>query len=175
MHNIIERERPLEPTSSTPNYFAQLLHQVAYTDDPESMVELDNLIEEAFEDFKDHIDTCLDYARNLELTIASIDEEIARLKTLKDQRTSRIDRLRSTVKRYCELCNISEVITDLFTIRVKKNPLSVQISDGCQLPEEYLTEKITVTPNKKLIAEHMKAGVVIDGVQLVQNTRLEIK
>lgn len=172
---LMERSKPVQATGSTVNALAYYIDRVMYEEDPEAITELHVLIENETINFKDQINVCLDYARSLDMTVTSIDAEIARLKTLKEERVQKADKLRHAVKKYCELVGVNEVVTDVFTVRIKKNPASVMIHDGVELPSEYLTEKITVAPNKKLIAEHLKAGVCIDGVELVTNTRIEIK
>ena len=83
--------------------------------------------------------------------------------------------MRGAVKRYLEHVQIGEMITNLYTIKIRKNPPSVEILDESAITEEYKSQKITISINKKLIAEHIKAGVVIDGARLNNSTRLEIK
>ena len=175
MERIIEREHAFQTSGGTAYRLAELINELMYTDDPEVVALFDDAVEEAREDFKQYVTLCIDNARELELTVDGIDAEIARLRLLKEQRTGRAERLRNTVKRYCELVGISELMTDLYTVRIKKNPPAVEIVDGMILSSEYMTEKVTMTPNKKLIAEHLKAGVVVDGARLIINTRIEIK
>jgi hypothetical protein len=176
MSNIVsERSRSFKASGGSAYRLIDLINQMMSTDDPEIVAMFEDAIEEAQDDFKEHITQCIDNAKDLELTIDAIDLEITRLKTLKEQRLLRAERLRGAVKRYLEHVQIGEMITNLYTIKIRKNPPSVEILDESAITEEYKSQKITISINKKLIAEHIKAGVVIDGARLNNSTRLEIK
>lgn len=68
-----------------------------------------------------------------------------------------------------------EIATDSITVRVSKCPPSVQIIEEGKIPEEYWTEKVTRTPNKKLIKNTIKAGGSVAGACLVQNEKVEVR
>lgn len=172
---ISERSKTFHTSGGTAYALADLINQMSTTDDPEIVAMFEDAVEEAQEDFKQYVEQCIDNAKELELTIDSIDAEIQRLRELKQQRQARADRLINSVKRYCELVEINEMVTSLYTLRLRKNPPAVEIEDSAIIAREYMTEKITLLPNKKLIAEHIKAGVVVDGARLIINTRLEVK
>lgn len=172
---VSERHKTFHASGGTAYALADLINQMSTTDDPEVVAMFEDAVEEAREGFKEYVEVCIDHAKELELTIDSIDAEIARLRELKQQRQGRAERLLNSVKRYCELVEVNEMVTSLYTIKMRKNPPSVEIEDSAIIPREYMNEKVTLVPNKKLIAEHIKQGVVVDGARLIINTRLEVK
>lgn len=52
---------------------------------------------------------------------------------------------------------------------------AVEIEEDCNLPQYWLTEKVTYTPNKTAIKEALKAGEEIAGCKLVERMNPTIK
>lgn len=104
------------------------------------------------------------------------------LKEQKNNLADRIKQLETDVERLEKrilfgLSLISEnnkYETDSFKYSTRKSK-SVEIADNAVLPQEYMQEKVTYTPDKKLLKEHLEQGVVIDGVALVEKTNLSVK
>lgn len=174
-HLILQRAVPVGERTGTAYLLAKLLDDMMHTDDPEVVAMFDDAVEEAQEDFKDYVVQAINNSRELESTVEAIDVEIKRLQELKALRVNRAQRLRDAVKRYCEMLGVTEIVTSLFTIKWRKNPPSVIIDDEAIIDAHYKTEKVTITVNKKLIAETLKSGVPVDGAHLHIGTRIEIK
>ncbi|MGE4213804.1 MAG: siphovirus Gp157 family protein [Anaerotignaceae bacterium] len=64
--------------------------------------------------------------------------------------------------------------TDLFTFAIQKNPPSLKLVDGVEIPKEYLIEQ-TPTVDTATIKEEIKAGAKFDFAELVQGESLRIK
>lgn len=173
--SIRMNERVVTSSSGTAYRLAELIDEIMHTDDPEVIAMFDEVIEDAREEFKEYVTQCIDNARSLELTIDSIDQEIERLKTLKTERVVRSQRLRDAVKKYCEVLEVSEIITDLYTVRIKKNPPAVEIINEEFIDAKYWKSKETRTIDKKMIADELKSGNEVIGASLRISTRLEIK
>lgn len=52
---------------------------------------------------------------------------------------------------------------------------SVQIDDEKALPAEYITEKITVSPNKLMLKDALKSGIEIPGARLATSYSLQAR
>lgn len=115
--------------------------------------------------------------------IKNIDAErnaIAEAKKAMAIREARLNRKIEFLEDYLrfnmERCKITEISSSpYFTIKLKKNPYSVDIEDESIIPKDYWKEKVTVSLDKMKIKEEMQQGVIIPGVRLVQNSRVEIK
>lgn len=170
-----EYKRTITSSTGTAYKLADLISQMQHTDDPEVVAMFEDAIEEAGEDFREYVTMCLDLSANLAMSCEAIDTEIERLQLLKEERKLRSDRLQSAVKLYMEMVGIKEIVTDLYTVKIRKNPPRVEIVDELIIHPEYKKEVIQYKVDKKAIGEALKSGIVIDGACLVYSTRLEVK
>lgn len=74
---------------------------------------------------------------------------------------------------------IDKIQCPFFTLKIKTNPYSTEITDATLLPSKFIrkTEKIVVSesPDKNAIKEEfIKTGVPIPGAVVQRNTKLEI-
>jgi len=154
-----------------------LADKLMTTDDPEEIVEFEEAIAENYDKFEEFCEGLLKRANELESTVVSIDVEIDRLQALKAQRNARAQRFRDTVTRYMSTVGASEIVTDLFTIRLRKNPPAVEVEHEALVPAEYRVIKVVEkeTIDKKAIADALKNGIPVDGCKLIIRNRLEVK
>ena len=61
------------------------------------------------------------------------------------------------------------------TVSYRNTPNVVEIEDGAEIPDKYMTIKETKTPSKTLMKEAILAGQNIDGVKLVDKVSLILK
>jgi predicted nucleic acid-binding Zn-ribbon protein len=146
-----------------------------HTDDPEVVAMFEDAIEEAGENFREYIVQAMDIIANLKMSSEAIKLEIARLQSLLTERNTRAERLENAVKRHMEMVELKEIVTDLYTLKLRKNPPKVEILEEVVVPSEYKVEKVSFTIDKKAIADALKNGVPVDGARLINTTRLEVK
>lgn len=87
----------------------------------------------------------------------------------------RIDDLESYLMTNMQKRQINSIKCPYFEIKLKNCPISVDVEDESKIPTEYMREKKELLPDKIKIKEEMMEGVIIPGVSLKQNIRLEIK
>jgi hypothetical protein len=116
-------------------------------------------------------------ARSAEANHAAIDAEIARLQALKAHRTKIVAGLREYILSNMQRMNIERIECPLFTMKIQKNPASVDVYDQLSIPAEYMVtpEPPPARVDKKALATAMKAGTEIPGARMVQGVRLAIK
>lgn len=170
-----EHRTPIRTSSNTAYNLADLISQLQHTDDPEFVAMFEDAVEEAGEHFREYVTMCLDLSADLSMSAEAIETEIERLQLLKAERKSRAQRLHDAVKGYMEMVGASEIVTDLYTVKVRRNPPKVEITDELVIHKEYKREVVEYKVDKKAIAEALKAGVVVDGARLIQTNRLEVK
>lgn len=115
------------------------------------------------------------FTRGLEMDIDTIDTEIKRLKAIKDTLERKAEWLKAYLKSSMEKFNENELHFGVHFAAIKKNPVSLVVHDGDIVPPKY---KVIITEeriDKMKIKEDMKNGIEVKGVELVTNTRLEIK
>lgn len=116
--------------------------------------------------------------RELEATVAAIDQAIEQMKERRDAIERRALHVRSYLSRCLGAAGITKVECPHFAITVKKCPPSVEIFQPELVPAQYLVppEPPEPKPSKKLIGDALKKGTNVPGARLVlSNTRLEIK
>lgn len=157
--------------------FATLLQEIATTDDAATVAEFEEMAQTLGAEVAEHLESMLELRGNILNTCQAIDIEIERLQELKHQRQARAQRIHDAVIFYMDMIDSAELVTDTYTLRVKKNPPRVDIYDEILIPAEYLkrVEKVETKVDKKAIADAIKNGVTVEGATLVQTKRLEIK
>ena len=72
--------------------------------------------------------------------------------------------------------NLEKIQTELGTLTIAKNPVSVEIYDETLIADEYKKEKVTVSIDKTAIKNAIKNGKDVQGARLVEDkTSLRIK
>jgi hypothetical protein len=112
--------------------------------------------------------------KSLEGDVSIIDEEIKRLRALKEAKTNAIDRMKEAVLNAFQVYGITEVKSPTLKLSLRRSE-AVQVTNENQLSGGYLREKITFTPDKELIKAAIKAGKTVEGAVLVENFSLQIK
>lgn len=117
------------------------------------------------------------YYQGQNTLLNAIDEEIKRLQEYKKITKNKIDRYKEYVKSNMDLLGLEKISTDLGVISIAKSPISVEILDEQQIPDEYKEVVTTIKVDKKKIADNFKeTGEIIDGVNIItNNTNLRIK
>lgn len=117
------------------------------------------------------------YYQDQNTLLNAIDEEIKRLQEYKKITKNKIDRYKEYVKSNMDLLGLEKISTDLGVISIAKSPISVEILDEQQIPDEYKEVVTTIKVDKKKIADNFKeTGEIIDGVNIItNNTNLRIK
>ena len=115
-------------------------------------------------------------ARGAESHNLAIDAEIARLQVLKAHRCKVAAGLRAYLLENMQRAEIERIDCPMFTIKIQKNPASVDIYDQLSLPADYIVvpDPKPAQPDKKAIAAAIKAGKEVTGARLTQGVRLVI-
>lgn len=107
-----------------------------------------------------------------EAFITRIDEELKRLQARKKQAKTLVDRLKNNLVKAVEV--FGEIELETKTVTTRKST-SLEVEDVNALPEVYKVKKVTETADKAAIKKDLKAGVIIDGCQLIENKSFRIK
>lgn len=117
------------------------------------------------------------FARNLE---AAADSIKAAEKQMADRRKaieSRAARIRNYLRENMIKAGISKIESPYFSLAIRDNPPSVIIDAESMIPGEFMRQPETPppSPDKKAIAEAIKAGNEVPGAHMERSKRLEIK
>jgi hypothetical protein len=159
LYDVISLENQIEKIAEAnegevPEYlFQQLIEQQT-----QSLIQIENLCK---------------YIRNLETGIDMCKAEIDRINKMKDKATNRIESIKKYITPYIKQQRKIEAGT--FTLSTRKSE-SVDITDKEKIPINYRTViPETWNPDKKLIKDDIKKGVIVPGAELHEKDNLQIK
>lgn len=114
--------------------------------------------------------------KNLEAYSEGLRSEMERLNAKYDAVNNKTTAIKEYLFKQLENANMTEVRTNIATIKQQKNPASVVIEDESKIPAAYQT----VVPEsykirKAEIAKVLKAGFEVPGATLQQSSRWVIK
>ena len=111
---------------------------------------------------------------NIQSDADAIDNEIKRLKAMKESKERAIDRLKSAVKNAMLISNIEKIESPLFKLSIRKSE-AVEVHIVEALPSAFINVKNVVTADKVAIKEAIKRGEHVTGAILIENFNLQIK
>lgn len=104
----------------------------------------------------------------------AIDQEIKRLKAMKDSRDKKVEWLKESVKKAMLVSGIEKVESPLFKLSVRRSE-AVEVDVVEALPSAFQNVKNVVTADKVAIKEAIKRGENVFGARIIENFNLQIK
>lgn len=143
----------------------------------------DDLTEEEFNEqgnelalmLQNKAESLVGYNYTLESNKNVVKQEIERLTNIYKAIEKQQEKFGKYVKDNMEKLNLPEINTPIGKIKIKKNPVSVEITDESLIDEKYMTEKITKTISKTKIKEDLEKGIEVKGANLIQKTKVDFK
>ena len=111
---------------------------------------------------------------NIQSDSDAIDQEIKRLKAMKESKERAITRLKYAVREAMLVSAIDKIESPLFKLSLRRSE-SVEVDIVEALPSEFINIKNVVTADKVAIKEAIKRGENIIGARLIENFNLQIK
>lgn len=103
---------------------------------------------------------------NLDADCVALDNEIDRLKQRKSALVARNEYLCEYLRNNMEATGISKISCPLFTITLASGREVAVIDKESELPDDLVTVKTAISPNKVEILKRLKAGEVIPGAHI---------
>ena len=117
------------------------------------------------------------FARNLEASAEAIKAAESEMAARRKAIENRAKLLRTYLQEQMTRTGISKIECPYFKLAIRDNPPAVVIDAEGQIPQEFMRQPETPppSPDKKAIAEALKAGKEVTGAHLERGQRLEIK
>lgn len=115
------------------------------------------------------------YNFTLESNKTALKQEIERLTNMYNAIDKQQEKLKKYVKSTMEKLDLPEINTTIGKIKIKKNPVSVDIVDENSIDDKYYSIKTTKTISKTKIKEDLEKGINVKGARLIQNTKIDFK
>lgn len=142
------------------------LEALADSDDENMQEAVATTLECITGDFQDKAQALVTVVHNMDSDVDALDAEIKRLQARKTAIKNRQDSMREYLRDNMERTGIKKISCPLFTITcVTGREISV-INNEDEIPDEYMTVKTEVRPDKAAITKALKGGVEIPGASL---------
>jgi hypothetical protein len=117
------------------------------------------------------------FVRNLESAADQIKQAETAMMQRRKAIENRAERVKAYLKAQMERTGITKVDSAYLSIAIKNNPPAVCIDAESQIPAQFMRTPPppAQVPDKKAIAEAIKAGQEVAGAHLERGTRLDIK
>lgn len=117
------------------------------------------------------------FIRNVESTAEAIKQAEKEMAERRKALEKKADSIRQYLKDNMQRCGITKIESPYFALTLKKNPPAVIIDNAGMIPANLYVypEAPEPFPDKKAIAEKLKAGESVEGAHLEQAERLDIK
>jgi hypothetical protein len=129
--------------------------------------------DELTKDLKDKSSNVIAVVRNNELTIEAIENEIKRLKAMKESLENKLDKFKAYIKNAMLVNGIEKIDTNLGSIKFTKST-STEIYDESLVDSKFKEIVTTEKISKEKIKKALKAGEEVQGARLVENKNLKI-
>ena len=103
---------------------------------------------------------------NFDADVAALDLEIDRLTERKRLITNRLKQIKDYLRENMEAAGISKISCPLFTITCAKGRESVVVDSEDGIPDDLMSVKTEIKPDKVAIAAKLKAGEEVPGCRL---------
>ena len=117
------------------------------------------------------------FIRNLEVTAEAIKQAEKDMTERRKTLERKTEALKLYLKANMTRCGLLKIESPYLVLTLKKNPPSVIVYDAGAIPKQFMINPPAPEPypDKKAIAEWLKAGEKVDGAYLEQAERLEIR
>ena len=150
------------------------LQDVIDNTEDESLVELITKSMDEIEDsFEKKVENIIKYSKNLRADAKAIKEEADHLTKRYKGLTKKAEHLENYLFDAMKFANKDMVKAGIFEAKIKKNPLSVKITDEDVIPFNFLKMKTEI--DKVAIKEALKNGETVLGAELEQKEVLKVK
>ena len=110
------------------------------------------------------------YIRNTELLIDAMKAEEKRIADIRKTGEAKLEKFKQYVLENMERLGLSKIQTELGTLSVSKNPMSVEIENEEEIPKEFKQEVVTTKIDKTAIKNHFKTtGEIITGTKIIDD------
>lgn len=116
--------------------------------------------------FEEKAQAVVAIALNLTADVSVIDAEIERLQAIKKARTGKADSLIEYLRENMEATGIKKISCPLFSITLSAGREVAVIDSWDAIPDELMTVKTEIKPNKAEILRRLKAGEEIPGAHI---------
>lgn len=117
------------------------------------------------------------YIKNAESLVNAIKDEETRLEEMRKTGEKKLEKFKSYVLDNMNRLGIIEIPTSLGSLKVAKNPISIEVINEDEVPADFKKEVVKISVDKTAIKKHFnETGEIVAGTRVVTDkTSLRIK
>lgn len=132
--------------------------------------EYNELEEELAQELQNKSSNIIGYIRNSELLIEAMKTEEKRISDTRKTGEAKLEKFKQYVLENMERLGLKEIPTELGSLKINKNPMSVEIENEDEIPSEFKQEVVTTKIDKTAIKNHFKTtGEIIPGTKIIDD------
>lgn len=155
--------------------YNELINYIELSGDEHVPEVVNEFLEEVSGDFEQKVENTVYILRNKEAQAKALKDEEKRLQLKRKRLEKEVQSMKDWIEFNMKETEQKHIKLDLFDVKLRKNPPKAEIKNEDLIPEEFITREEVVKINKRSLLERLKEGELIDGVELVQEERLDIK
>jgi hypothetical protein len=157
------------------NKFVELMDKAENEDLTEEEVQL--IATELEQELSNKASNIVAYIKNGESLIDAIKDEETRLEAMRRTGERKLEKFKTYVIENMNRLGLKEIPTQLGSLKIAKNPMSIEIENEDEIPSEFKKEIVKITVDKTAIKNHFKdTGEIVAGTRVVtEKESLRIK
>lgn len=152
--------------------YAQLQYMLEDAEDASAILDTLESIEDLFDS---KVENIVKLMRSKMADHAAVKAERERLKKMEDRIAKQVDWLEHYVETNMKLVGRDEVKSNLFSIKLRLNPPSLDITDETVIPDKFKRIELVTKYDKVAMKEAIAAGEEVPGTSIRQEKSLQIK
>lgn len=114
------------------------------------------------------------YIKNIAADVDALKLEEKKLAERRKVKENQIERLKNYLSMNLQEAGYNKFETSRVVLSFRTSK-AIEIAEGTELDDEFLTVKVTKEANKKALKEAIETGFEIEGVKLVEKKNIQIK
>ena len=135
---------------------------------------LEELLDQLELDQKTKIENIGCYIKNIAVDVEGLKAEEKKLAERRKVKENQIERLKAYLSMNLQEAGYTKFETSRVVLSFRTSK-AIEIAEGTELDDEFLTVKVTKEANKKALKEAIETGFEIEGVKLVEKKNIQIK
>lgn len=155
--------------------FANSIESEIIEADGEITPEIEQKMQLSAENLSSKVDGYVTIMQRLTSSVALQKERLKEIDKLINGLEKALERMEASLMGAALELNKEHLNGNQYTVTVGLNPPKVDVINEEAIPEEYKTQKTTVSVNKTKIAESLKLGLEVPGARLTQSKKIRVK
>ena len=144
-------------------------------DTEEEMLQAEKYLIDAEVELSDKVENIAKFIKNLEAERDAFKKESDRLATKAKSFDNKVTNLKRYLKDNLEVAGVDKVKGNLFTVSLRNNPISLDLSSEQHIPMEFKRTPEPVVNKRELLKYIKETGETFEGVELKRTRSLIIK